>query len=149
MSAIGMSARWGLPLLAVGQMQKEVTHNEALTLIDVLIAPLAEARGINTPPPTPQLGQCWIVGSAPTGAWTGSEQQLACWTSGGWRMIRPRAGMVVRLTSGAMLRFDGVIWLDPPAIATPVGGTAIDIEARAAVAALITALRGQGWLEQI
>jgi Protein of unknown function (DUF2793) len=148
MSELLQSARWKLPLLAVGQMQKEVTHNEALTLIDALIAPVVEASGVNDPPTAPLNGQCWLVGAAPTGAWTGAAQHLACWTSGGWRLIAPRAGKTARLATGTMVRFDGLAWLSPAHVAAPTGGTIIDSEARAAIAALIAEMRFQGLLEQ-
>jgi Protein of unknown function (DUF2793) len=148
MSELLRSARWKLPLLAVGQMQKEVTHNEALTLIDALIAPVVEASGPNDPPAAPLTGQCWLVGTAPTGAWIGAAQHLACWTSGGWRLIAPRAGQTVRLATGAALRFGGSAWLNPAHIAAPTGGAVVDSEARAAIAALIAELRLQGLLEQ-
>ena len=36
------SPRFDLPLLAVSQAQKEITHNEALILIDALLHPVAE-----------------------------------------------------------------------------------------------------------
>jgi Protein of unknown function (DUF2793) len=149
MSEILQSGRWKLPLLAVGQMQKEVTHNEALTLIDALIAPVVEARGVDTPPSAPVVGQCWLVGPAPSGVWTGAAQHLACWTSGGWRLIAPRDGMTVRLAGGAMLQFDGALWATPVSVAVPTGGTVVDSEARTAVTALIAQLQLQGWLEQI
>ena len=148
MSELLQSARWRLPLLAVGQMQKEVTHNEALTLIDALIAPVVEAQGVNEPPSAPQLGQCWVVGAAPTGAWTGGAQHLACWTSGGWGLIAPRTGMTARLAGGTMLHFDGAQWAGPAAVPVPSGGAVVDSEARAAIAALIAQLQLQGWLEQ-
>lgn len=149
MSADGMSARWQLPLLAAAQMQKEITHNEALTLIDALIAPVVEANGVNTPPTAPQPGQCWLVGSAPTGVWAGAARAMACWTAGGWRIIVPRTGMTVRHVAGAVLRYDGSVWRAPPGVAGPVGGTIVDGEARAALTAVLSALRDQGWLEQI
>jgi Protein of unknown function (DUF2793) len=149
MSELLQSARWKLPLLAVGQMQKEVTHNEALTIVDALIAPVAQASGVNDPPASPLNGQCWLVGAAPTGAWTGAAQHLACWTSGGWRLIAPRAGQTVRLAAGAVARFDGSGWIGPADISAPTGGTIVDSEARAAIAALIVELRLQGVLEQI
>ena len=38
-----MTDRLLLPLLATAQAQKEVTHNEALTLVDLLLAPVVEA----------------------------------------------------------------------------------------------------------
>lgn len=149
MSDLLQSARWKLPLLAVGQMQKEVTHNEALALVDALIAPVVEASGVNDPPVAPLTGQSWLVGTAPTGAWIGAAQHLACWTSGGWRLIAPRAGQTVRLAAGAVVRFDGSAWINPGNVAAPAGGPIVDNEARAAIAALIAELRLQGLLEQI
>lgn len=148
MSELLQSARWKLPLLAVGQLQKEVTHNEALALVDALIAPVVEALDATEPPAAAQIGQCWLVGAAPTGVWTGAAQHLACWTSGGWRLIAPRAGMTVRLEGGAMLRFDGAAWASPGRVAVPSGGAVVDSEARMAIAGLITQLQLQGWLEQ-
>jgi hypothetical protein len=130
-------------------LQKDVTHNEALTIIDALIAPAVEARGVNVPPPTPQPGQCWLVGNAPTGVWAGAAQALACWTAGGWRIVTPRTGMEVRMLSGPILHYDGAGWIAPPSVTGPQGGTVIDIELRAAFNALVTALRNQGRLEQI
>lgn len=148
MSEFLQSARWKLPLLAVGQLQKEVTHNEALALVDALIAPVVEALDANEPPAAAQIGQCWAVGAAPTGVWTGAAQHLACWTSGGWRLIAPRTGMTARLAGGTMLRFDGDTWAMPGSVTAPSGGAVVDNEARAAIAALITQLQAQGWLEQ-
>jgi Protein of unknown function (DUF2793) len=148
MSEMLQSARWQLPLLAVGQSQKEVTHNEALVLIDALIAPVAVASGVNDPPSAPITGQIWLAGTAPTGVWTGFAMHLACWTSGGWRMIAPRSGMTVRLESGSVMRFDGTAWLNPGQPVSPAGGAVVDIEARAAISVLIEALQAHGWLEQ-
>ncbi|MBA4748366.1 MAG: DUF2793 domain-containing protein [Sphingopyxis sp.] len=149
MSELLQSARWKLPLLAVGQLQKEVTHNEALALVDALIAPVAIASGVNDPPSAPLVGQIWLVGTAPTGVWTGFALHLACWTSGGWRMIAPRSGMTLRLDGGPILRFDGAAWLNPGQVYAPSGGGVVDSEARAAISALIEALQAHGWLEQI
>lgn len=142
------SARWKLPLLAIGQLQKEVTHNEALALVDALIAPVVVASGVNDPPSAPLVGQMWLVGTSPTGAWIGHALHLACWTSGGWRMIAPRSGMTVRVESGATLRFDDTAWLYPGKVMAPVGGGVVDSEARAAISGLIAALQSHGWLEQ-
>ncbi len=146
MSDANQSARWQLPMLAVNQMQKEVTHNEALAAIDMLLEPIAVAALINVPPPSPALGQCWLIGSAPTGTWAGRAQHIACWTSGGWRWTMPRVGMTVSLENGAKARFDGTAWLLPPSVAVTPGGTTIDSEARAAINGLITALVASGWL---
>ncbi|HEX7931110.1 MAG TPA: DUF2793 domain-containing protein [Sphingomicrobium sp.] len=137
--------RFSLPLLAVAQAQKEVTHNEALTLIDALIQPVVEAGPVNDPPSAPAVGQCWVVGSAPTGAWTGRDARLAIWTGGGWRFVTPRPAMcMTRLTDGIRLHFDGLFWSPAPSVAAPVGGAIIDAEARAAIAALLSILGAHG-----
>ena len=44
------SDRFALPLLHAGQAQKEITHNEALQLIDMLLHPYAESASLTAPP---------------------------------------------------------------------------------------------------
>ena len=141
------TSRFALPLLAVAQAQKEVTHNEALTLLDALVHAAIEAGPLAEPPSSSAPGQCWIVGSAPTGAWAGHGDAIAVQTSGGWRFAVPREGThVMRLADGARLRFEGGTWVEPSTIAPPAGGAVIDSEARGAIAALIAQLAAQGSL---
>jgi len=78
------SVRTGLPLLQPGQAQKEMVHNEALALIDLLLQPSVVTVGLNVPPATPAPGACWIVGAAPTGDWGGMHRR--------WRAGRRGAG---------------------------------------------------------
>lgn len=147
MTDMPATPRFALPLLAVAQAQKEVTHNEALTLLDALVHAAVEAGPLAAPPLDPAEGQCWIVGAAPTGAWTGQENAIAIRTGGGWRFAPPRAGMrATRLTDGARLRFDGGEWAAPATIAVPSGGSTIDSEARSAISTLILHLAAQGLL---
>jgi hypothetical protein len=161
---MNVTTRFSLPLLAAGQAQKELFHNEALARIDALLHPVAEAFGAKTPPVDPSPGQLWIVGTAPTGAWNGFTGQIAIWTEGGWRFVAPRDGLVVTLRDsglGATWRegewrtgiiaasevvVDGerVVASRQPAIGDPTGGAVVDAEARAAVAAVLSALRTHG-----
>src|SRR3546814_11391087 len=97
MTALPITPRFALPLLAVAQAQKEVTHNEALTLLDALVHAAIEAGPLATPPASPAVGQCWIVDAAATGAWTGEGSAIAIWTAGGWRFAAPRAGVQVKI----------------------------------------------------
>lgn len=150
MSGIHVTPRFSLPLLAVGQAQKEVTHNEAIALIDLLCHMTVEAGPIDAPPSSPVPGQAWIVGLAPTGAWAGQARSLAGWTDGGWRFIAPRQGMrVLRAADGVWLRCDGSDWIEPASVAVPAGGGVIDTEARAAIAALIDQLSAHGLLKAV
>ena len=147
MTDMPTTPRFALPLLGVAQAQKEVTHNEALTLLDALVHPVVEAGPLASPPAGPADGQCWIVGAASTGAWAGQENAIAIRTGGGWRFALPREGMLVtRLTDGVRLRFDGTIWAGPGTIAPPSGGSTIDSQARSALSTLILHLAAQGLL---
>lgn len=147
MTDMPTTSRFALPLLAVAQAQKEVTHNEALTRLDALIHPAIEAGPLAVPPSDPANGQCWIVGAAPTGAWADQENALALWTAGGWRFVPPREGMsVTRLTDRVQLHFEAGAWIAPGVIEPPAGGSTIDSEARSAISTLILHLAAQGLL---
>jgi hypothetical protein len=142
-----VSARLALPLLAAGQAQKEITHNEALALIDAAIAPTVESVGTTAPPATPQAGQCWIVGSAASGAWAGRSGEMAVWTQGGWRFaLLPTGAHVVELSTGSRWLHGLSGWQIPPAITAPDGGAVVDSECRAAVTALLSALTAHGFI---
>lgn len=160
------SARLGLPLLEAGQAQKEIWHNEALVRLDLAVQPSVEAVGLDAPPANPAVGSCWIVGTAPTGVWSGQARAIAGWTEGGWRFVPPQPGMRVwNLGTGADARFDGTDWtvgtlsgnrlvLDgyvmletrPNAIAAPANGSVIDAEGRGAIAAILAALQSLGFI---
>lgn len=139
------SARLGLPLMAAGQAQKEVTHNEALLLIDSLIAPVSEAVPQNVPPISPVAGQCWLVGATPTGAWAGQAHRLAGWSASGWRFADMPIGSRVRIASNGQgwLRIP-TGWQPPATVALTNGGNVIDNECRAAMSAIHSALVSAG-----
>lgn len=158
------TARLALELIEPGQAQKELRHNEALAALDLCVQASVAGAGTNDPPTAPAMGRCWIVGTAPTGAWADRAQALAGWTTGGWRFVAAREGMVawdevrhipLRFSNGAWqagvlrgaeLRIGGdrVVGPRAAAIAAPGGGATIDAEARATLAAVLSALRGHG-----
>ncbi len=160
------SDRLHLPLIAAGQAQKEASHNEALALADMLIQPVVIAVAPGTVPVAPVLGQCWIVGPGASGAWTGRDAALACWTSGGWRFAdafegltawnlatstlarRTATGWSVGVTNASAYHIGGVQVLTTrqAAISAPSGGGTIDAEARLAVAAILATLRTHGMI---
>jgi len=160
------TARFALPLLVPGQAQREMYHNEALALLDLLTQTAVEAAGIETPPANPEPGQCWIVGASPSGDWLGRADAVAGWTEGGWRFVAPREGM--RLWNVAAREFalfrDGswrggevhgrlfvggqqVVGPRAAAVTEPVGGTVVDGAARAAISAVLAALRAHGLID--
>ncbi|MHA6721528.1 DUF2793 domain-containing protein [Sphingomonas sp. RS2018] len=147
------TARFALPLLAPGQAQKEMFHNEALALIDVLQHASVVAAGLDVPPTAPAEGACWLVGAQPDGVWAGQAGAIAAWTAGGWRFIAPREGLAVwDAATRRSLRQSGGAWqveVAPPAaaIASATGGSTVDSEVRASVAAILTALRQHRLIE--
>lgn len=161
------SARLGLPLLHAGQAQKEVTHNEALTMLDMLVQGCAQSADLSAPPVSPLAGQCWIVDSGGSGAWTGKEGAIAGWSGGGWRFATPVRGMRMWISDrGHAFLYDGTEWAAEgargdgfyvdgqrvagprqSAIAEPSGGGVVDAEARAVIAAIIGLLQSHGLME--
>ncbi|WP_394648716.1 DUF2793 domain-containing protein [uncultured Sphingomonas sp.] len=158
------SARLSLPLLAAGQAQKEWWHNEALALLDIAVQAAVEDIDRDAPPSAPAPGQCWLVGSAPTGAWAGHAGAIAGWTAGGWRFVAPRAGWRAHhRASGKDAVYDGTAWelgvvraarvlvegtqvlgARGAAITVPSGGTTIDVECRAVLETILIAMRKHG-----
>lgn len=157
-----------LPLLHAGQAQKELDHNEALALLDIAVQPAVVAIGLDTPPPQPAEGECWVVGAHPVGEWSGRALSLAGWTISGWRFLPPRPGMAVwRQGDGLTARYSDGSWhvgevrastilidgnallaAPQPAIASPAGGPTIDQEAREALEAVLETLRIHGLIQR-
>jgi hypothetical protein len=158
------TSRIGLPLLSAGQAQKEVTHNEALLLLDAVIHGCCAGAPTNVPPQAPDSGMSYICGLAPTAAWAGRANCLACWTDGGWRFVDPFDGLeIVDSTSGRTWRFMTGQWSSGilqaieirvgglkvvgsqvPAIVSATGGNTVDVEARSALSQVLQALRAHG-----
>ncbi len=142
-------------------------HNEALQILDVLVAAAVEGLPLAPPPASPAVGSCYIVGTSPTGAWSGHAHKLAAWTSGGWRFIAPRDGMSVYVKSdgntalyhggaweigtlsGSQVLISGqkVLGSRSAAIVAPAAGTTVDLEARAAIGEILAAMRQHGLIE--
>ncbi|MEH3046238.1 DUF2793 domain-containing protein [Sphingomonas adhaesiva] len=161
------TARLALPLLEAGQAQKEIAHNEALAMLDIAVQAIVQAGPTDQPPAAPAIGACWIVGTAPQGAWVGQAGRVAGWTGTGWRFVVPQPGWCAwdaiarqewRLTAAGWER--GVVRAERvtigdrqvvgarrPAIPDPLGGTTVDGEARAALAKVLDTLRQHGLIE--
>jgi Protein of unknown function (DUF2793) len=138
-----LSPRLALPYLFAGQAQKEVTLNEVAARLDCLVHCAIEAVQ-PAPPLAPAAGQTWLVAAAASGVWTGRTDQLASWQGGSWLYAIPQRGMTVFDKALGCFRLFQGSWSAPSAPAAPTGGTVIDPQARAAIAALVVALRTAG-----
>jgi hypothetical protein len=156
--------RLALPHILPGQAQKELFHNEALQALDLIVAAAVEEPPLAAPPASPTVGSCYIIAASPSGAWAGHAGCIAGMTAAGWRFVTPVEGLtaLVRSTGAtAIYRAGGwemgilrgekveiggqqVVGSRAGAIAAPAAGSVIDVEARAAVSAILSALRLHG-----
>jgi hypothetical protein len=164
---MNVTPRLGLALLSAGQAQKELFHNEALQILDALVAGTVEEPPRASPPASPALGACYLVGASPTGEWAGKPWCIAAFGSGGWRLIAPAEGMTVYVRSasnwavyraggwemgqvrGSALVLGGQQVVGPRAAAIPsaAGGTTVDSEARQTLDQVLAAMRQHGLIE--
>lgn len=69
------TGRLKLPYIIQAQAQKEVTHNQALNILDVLINTVAISI-TDTPPENPNEGDIYIIGNNPEGIFDGNANNL-------------------------------------------------------------------------
>lgn len=135
-----------------------------MRIIDIVAAAAVENVGTNAPPASPIDGQCYVIGTAPTGAWAGHAKAIAGYAPGGWRFVAAVAGMsAFDKASGQTAAYDGTAWsigaikgatlklgasqvvgARLAAVANPTGGTLIDVEARAAITLILDRMRTHG-----
>ena len=157
------TTRWALPLLASGQAQKEITHNEAITAIDRLLHLAVVSRSVSTPPATAMPGDAYIIAAAPSGAWSGAAGQLASFDGAGWTVAAAKTGCLAWVadedqfavfsasgwttggwpTQGLVIGGRTVLSAMPVHVALPAGGANVDQQCRAALTELLVALRDQ------
>jgi hypothetical protein len=155
--------RHGFSLLAAGQAQKEITHNEALLAIDRQLHLTIETRGLAVPPEVLVVGSSYIVAAGSGGIWEGRDGAIATFDGHGWLFTKPVVGCLAWLVDEAVftvydsgwsaggwpvsaLKIAGrtVLGASPIEIAEPVGGSVVDVENRTALSSLLVALREQG-----
>lgn len=102
-----------LPLIAGGQAQKHVTHNEALALLDALVQLAVLDRDRAAPPFSPAEGDRYLIAAGnPTGAWAGWSGRIARFQDGAWLSLQPRTGWLAYVADEAeFYTFTGSAWV--------------------------------------
>ncbi len=101
-----------LPYILAAQSQKHVTHNEALRALDALVHLAVESMDLNAPPGSPSEGERHIVGSSPSGAWSGHTGDIAAYQDGAWAFYPPVAGWRTWVADeDALYVFNGAGWI--------------------------------------
>ncbi len=109
----------GITLLAQSQQQKEVTVNEALYRLDAVLNTAVIDKDLSTPPASPAVGDVYIVGATPTGAWAGQPLKVAYFDQT-WRFIAPNEGLMLWVADeDTHYGYDGAAWI---ALSTNITG---------------------------
>lgn len=108
---MSQTGRLGLPYIVTSQAQKEVTHNEALNRLDAFVTPIV-SQITDAPPGSPSVGELVIVGTSPSGDFTGHANQLAQYLNGGWVFYTPFKWMDAVVESlDSRITFNGSAWV--------------------------------------
>lgn len=103
---------YNFPELTVGQGSKELTHNEALRIIDALLSGAID-KDLTTPPVTASEGDTYIIPSGATGAWSGNTtDSLTIYLNSVWQFFTPsiRWGAIWVKDKQRFYRWDGSEW---------------------------------------
>lgn len=90
-----VTPRLSLPYIASQQAQKQVTYNEAMRLLDILVQPVIRSRALATPPLSPAEGDVYLVAADPTDGWAGKAGSLAAFLDDAWLFRTPRDGFLL------------------------------------------------------
>ncbi|MBI4384131.1 MAG: DUF2793 domain-containing protein [Nitrospinae bacterium] len=103
--------------LSVSQGSKEITHNEALRVLDALVNSGVEDKDLTSPPGSPANGALYIVGAGATGAWATKDGKIAQYYSSAWYFHAPREGWIVYIKDEDLLYvYNGSAWASAPPI---------------------------------
>lgn len=81
--------------MASTQEERSVTFNEALAKLEAGagLFPALDVN-LNTPPGGPAEGDVYVLGAAPTGAWSGHGTDIALYYNASWRFMPARSGLL-------------------------------------------------------
>jgi hypothetical protein len=98
-----------LPLLKQGQLNKDITLNEALMLIDcILNSGLESLMGHHTPPNNLENGKLILTSDNPQESFEKFPNHIAFYTNG-WHFIKPREGLILWVKDvKSLFVFDGM-----------------------------------------
>lgn len=92
----------------------QLLSNETFAQLNQLVQPAVLDKDLSSPPGSPSDEALYIVGSSPTGAWSGKAGQLAYWltSTGAWQFVVPREGFLVHVNDeDSFYKFDGSGWV--------------------------------------
>jgi hypothetical protein len=105
------SPNLGLPFYQTKLNEFEVQHNEALLMLDALVMLAVKDRDLAAPPPSPALGDRYLVKPTGTGDFADNDNRIAQYDIGGWNFYAPQPGWTCYVQDEqALLAWDGESW---------------------------------------
>lgn len=102
----------GLPYQEANSLQTDVLQNEQLNYFAAWSNAVVQAVGDNSPPGSPTDGQRYVIGTSPTGAWSGKAKNLAVYR-GGWQFYVPYEGArVTNLGNSKIYTYSASAWAE-------------------------------------
>ena len=100
----------GMPLIAAGQSQKHVTHNEAIVRLDAIVM-LSVIDSTHTAPPAATEGDRYRVAPGATGIWIGWDLNIALFTDSQWvKLVQKRGWTCFDENNGTLTVWNGTAW---------------------------------------
>lgn len=101
-----------IPMLVENQALGEVTHNQALIIIDAFLNGAIESRTTTAQPGSPSDGDVYLLPTSSTGAdWAGNDGKIAIYNNGWQYFLTPKAGWRFYVVDEDLdIRFDGTSW---------------------------------------
>lgn len=107
LSNLGLNTGW---TLGEDGWKAGVDHN--WLLLDTLVQGRVISVGLETPPVTPTAGECYILGAAPTGVFTGMAHNIVIRNDATWVAFVPLEGWkMYDRDSGDYYQFNGTAWV--------------------------------------
>lgn len=114
----------GLTYQEAGSLQTDVLQNEQLNYFAAWSNAVVQTVGDNDPPGSPTNGHRYVIGTSPTGAWSGKAKYLAVYR-GGWQFYAPYEGArVTNLGDSKIYTYSASAWVE---YTIPVSAAAEDV----------------------
>lgn len=97
--------------LSASQAGKEVTVNEALNIVDLMLGCAVLDRTRTSPPGSPVEGDRHIVAAGATDGWAGWSGDIAAWSGGAWlRLTAPVGSLAWVVAERALVVKEAATW---------------------------------------
>ena len=105
--------RLALPEIAEAQEITEESWNNTLLQLDAFADVYLLGQFVEAPPSSPNDGDTYLLGSAPTGAWSGYAYKIAYCIDGAWNFYAPFNGLRAFVAgSDSFIVYVGGTWTD-------------------------------------